>query len=83
MDGVKYPTKPETAFYDWIYITALRQNKELADYLLQFDGFTDIQFNPKRSINCQAKSAAYYVALVKTGQIDNVKTFKDMVKILY
>lgn len=83
LDGVKYPTKPETAFYDWIYITALRQNKELADYLLQFDGFTDIQFNPKRSINCQAKSAAYYVALVKTGQIDNVKTFKDMVKILY
>ena len=27
------------------------------------DGFTDIEFNPKRGINCQARACALYVAL--------------------
>ena len=83
LDGVKYPTKPETAFYDWIYITALKQNKELADYLLQFDGFTDIEFNSEKSINCQARSAAIYCGLCRTNKIDNIKTFEEFVKEVY
>ena len=31
------------------------------------DGFTDIAFNPKKSLNCQARSAALYVALARDG----------------
>ena len=31
------------------------------------DGFTDIAFNPEKSLNCQARSAALYVALARDG----------------
>lgn len=68
--GKIWPLSPPTAFYDWLYLTALSQNAELARQLLNFMGFTDIEFNPDRSINCQAYSAATYVALILRGQLD-------------
>ncbi len=34
--------QPRRCFYDWLYITALHECA----------GFTDINFNPERSINC-------------------------------
>jgi hypothetical protein len=55
--------EPKTAFYDWLYINALHNEPELAEYVLQHCGFSDIAFNPERSLNCQAYSAALYVAL--------------------
>lgn len=70
--GKIWPLTPPTAFYDWLYLTALSQNGELARQLLDFKGFTDIEFNPDRSINCQAYSAAAYVALILRGQLDTV-----------
>ena len=83
LNGVKYPITPKTAFYDWIYISALKQNKELSDYILQFDGFTDVEYKPERQFNCQARSCAYYVALVRSGEIDNINSFEEFVKICY
>ena len=58
-----WPLTPKTIFYDWIYINALWQNRELSTELLKYSGFTDIEFNPNRSINCQAYSAALFVSL--------------------
>ncbi|WP_212745072.1 hypothetical protein [Hydrogenophaga sp. 2FB] len=55
--------EPKTAFYDWLYINALHNEPELAEYVLQHRAFSDIAFNPERSLNCQAYSAALYVAL--------------------
>ncbi len=69
-DGEDWPTKPETVFYDWLYISALLQHGELASQVLKYDAFSDIEFNPKRSINCQARSAALYVSLVRRGCLD-------------
>jgi hypothetical protein len=63
--------KPRTAFYDWLYISALEQNKALAKELLNFDAFTDIEFNPIKSINCQARSAALYVSLSKRQLLES------------
>jgi hypothetical protein len=68
--GVTFPLEPRTFFYDWIYINALVQNEALADAVKYFDGFTDIEFNPKKSINCQAHSVALYVSLVKCNLLD-------------
>jgi hypothetical protein len=65
--GERWPLEPRTLFYDWLYLKALRQHNELAQNLLGFAGFTDIEFNPKRSINCQARSAALYVSLARRG----------------
>src|SRR5690606_37824889 len=60
--GKRFPLRPWTYFYDWIYINALNQNDELAQRVLDYRGFTDIEFNPERSVNCQAYSAALYVS---------------------
>jgi len=60
--GEDFPLEPKTVFYDWLYINALLQNKDLAAELPKFQAFTDIEFNPDRSINCQAYSAALYVS---------------------
>lgn len=65
--GDDWPPEPKTAFYDWIYLNAVAQNPALADEIIQFDGFSDIEFNPKKSFNCQARSAALYVALKRMG----------------
>ena len=59
----RWPLEPKTIFYDWLYLNALLQHPEHAKRLLEFEGFTDIEFNPQRSINCQARAAALYVAL--------------------
>ncbi|MDX1415468.1 MAG: hypothetical protein R3293_14840 [Candidatus Promineifilaceae bacterium] len=66
----KWRLEPKTAFYDWLYLSALVGNPDHAKKLLVFEGFTDIEFNPKRSINCQARSAAMYVALSKRDLLD-------------
>ncbi len=58
-----FSLKPRTLFYDWLFINALSQNETLAKEILKYSGFTDIEFNPKKSINCQAYSAALYVSL--------------------
>lgn len=69
LEGIIYPTEPKTFFYDWLYINAVMDNGELAERLCGFSAFTDIEFNPERSINCQARSAAIFVSLCKTGKI--------------
>jgi hypothetical protein len=63
LEGIEWGLQPTTAFYDWLYLNALRQASHLGDFLMDYDGFTDIEFNPERSLNCQAASAALYVAL--------------------
>jgi len=70
--GDDFPINPLTAFYDWLYITALWQNQKKLEELLRFSGFSDIAFNPKKSLNCQARSAALFVSLYKTNQIEDV-----------
>lgn len=70
LEGVDWPSRPLTAFYDWLYLLALLQAPALAEQLLGFDGFTDIEFNPERSLNCQAASAALYVALSRRGELE-------------
>lgn len=65
--GTDWPLIPRTSFYDWLYINALLKNEELSELITQYDYFTDIEFNPERSINCQARSAALYLSLLKRG----------------
>lgn len=71
-EGTRWPLNPKTAFYDWLYINALSRNAELSKKVLEFDGFTDIEFNPERSFNCQARSVALFCSLTKAGTIHAV-----------
>jgi hypothetical protein len=67
--GEDWPKEPLTAFYDWTYINALHRHRELASTVTDYDIFTDIAFNPAKSINCQANAVALYVALVRRGEL--------------
>lgn len=58
-----FPIEPRTFFYDWIYINALVQNVSLSEQICKYFAFTDIEFNPEKSINCQAHSVALYISL--------------------
>lgn len=64
---VDWDLELKTAFYDWLYINALFNEPELADHVLQHRAFSDIAFNPGKSLNCQAYSAALYVAMHERG----------------
>jgi hypothetical protein len=68
--GCEWALEPKTAFYDWLYIRALLKNPELAREVTDRDGFTDIEFNPERSINCQARSVALYCALYHNDKLE-------------
>lgn len=62
--GKECSIEPQTAFYDWLYMKALsQQESSIVEQLKRFQAYSDIAFNPKRSINCQARAAAVYVAL--------------------
>jgi len=65
-----FPIVPKTAFYDWLFIRSLFEHREYLKRLHDFAGFSDIEFNPKRSINCQARSCALFVALQKKGVLE-------------
>ena len=76
-DGVRWPLLPRTAFYDWLYLNALRANPELAAAVETYDAFTDIEFNPEKSLNCQAASAALYRSLVHAGKLDEALSSRE------
>lgn len=59
-----------TAFYDWLYLSALQTHQEFLKRLFAYKGFTDIEFNPERSINCQARSCALLVALLRLDSLN-------------
>ena len=69
----------KTFFYDWLYIHTLVQeeNAALAEGILAYDAFTDIEFNPKRSINCQAEAAAIFVSLSRQGLLRDALESED------
>ncbi len=68
--NVQWELEPKTLFYDWLYINALYIKKDLANEVLKFDAFTDIEFNHLKSINCQARSAALFVSLSRQGLLE-------------
>ncbi|WP_429000163.1 DarT1-associated NADAR antitoxin family protein [Stenotrophomonas maltophilia] len=65
--GIDWELEPKTAFYDWLYINALHKQPAIADEVMRYQAFTDIAFNPEKSVNCQAYSAALYASLRGRG----------------
>lgn len=82
-DGNEFPLEPKTIFYDYIYLMAVREHfttEELKE-ILDFEFFTDIEFNPQKSINCQAKSVALIKVMLNLfGEIPNMDSFEEFQK---
>jgi hypothetical protein len=76
-ESKRYPITPTTVFYDWLYTNALLPEREWLKRLGKMDGFTDIEFNPERSLNCQARACALFVALEKRGLLDDAMSSFD------
>lgn len=70
--GEPYSIKPNTYFYDWLYINALKQNKDLISELETYDIFTDIEFNHTKSFSCQAATIALFLGLKKADILEKV-----------
>ena len=78
----EWSLNPLTAYYDWVYINALKQHEEYHEDLLSYTAFSDIEFNPEKSINCQAYSVALFCALHKRGILrDVLKSQQDFLTI--
>jgi len=78
-----WKTEPKTIFYDWLYIKALYENPQLTQKLVNYNAFTDIEFNDKKSINCQARAAAIFVSLNTLGLIEEYLADKVKFKTIY
>jgi len=82
--GEEFPLKPTNYFYNWLYIYAIFQNSDYLKEVLAYDSFTDIEFNPNKSVNCQAMAVATCVGLYKSGNlIEAMKSKEDFYNIVY
>ena len=79
-----YPITPKNAFYDWLYIRSIEKHSKWIDDNVVYDAFTDIEFNPAKQVNCQARAFAEFLSLMKRGKIRETaasfQTFSSMLK---
>ena len=82
--GNTFPIEPKTYFYNWLYINALESHPKLKEKIIQYDAFTDIAFNPQKSLNCQAEAAAVYVSLYRKNLLKKaLQSKEDFLSIVY
>lgn len=81
---VSWETEPKSMFYDAVYIAALLQNPSQSNRLIEYNAFTDIEFNQKIEyskekgpFNCQARSCAIFTTLKNADYTD--EQIADMV----
>ncbi len=74
--GREFPTEPVNAFYDWLYIRAIAPHEVWIKRNLNFAAYSDIEFTPSRSVNCQGRAVAEFHALSMRGDaIDCARDF--------
>ena len=80
-NGEDWPLDPITFFYDWVYIHVLDENVMNENIslkeLLKYNTFTDVEFNHKKSLNCQAGAVALYLVLHKQDLLDKYLHDRD------
>ena len=62
--------------------TALLENPALTETVLSYNAFTDIEFNPQKSLNCQAAAAARFVSLHRLGLLKEPFPFEDFLHLM-
>lgn len=62
-----WPLIPKTVFYDYLYCKAVSNCIDINDLkkICDYTFFTDIEFNPSRSINTQARSIAIVKLMIQ------------------
>lgn len=70
LKGKRFPLSPKNAFYDWLYIRALAEHSEWIAANVDYDGYTDIEFNPEKQVNCQARAFAELKSLSARSELE-------------
>jgi hypothetical protein len=83
LEGKTYPLVPKNAFYDWLYIRALVEHVVWISTNVQYDAYSDIEFNPRKQVNCQARAFAIYKSLAASSKLREVsesfEEFSDLI----
>lgn len=78
----EWPLEPKTMYYDWLFLNAIYRSFDKYESIINYDAFTDIEFNPLKSFSCQARSAALFLGLYKAGVLEETlsssKSFKEL-----
>lgn len=84
LEGVMFSNEPKDYFYNWIYSSALYSHPDMLKKLVAYNAFTDIEFNPEKSINCQARTVAIVCGLMNNNLLDEaMKSPEDYLRIVY
>jgi len=76
--------EPRTFLYDWLYVGALAGRPGLIDEVESYTAFTDIEFSPKRSINCRARSVSLFQGLRVAGVAGRaLESADDFLRVCY
>lgn len=79
-----YPLSPKNAFYDWLYIRSLEEHADWIRRNVKYDAFSDIEFNPSKQVNCQARAFAEYLSLIEKQKLKeaagNFDCFAEMLR---
>ena len=79
----QWPLIPKTVFYDYLYYCAVKDalSAEELNEFKRYSVFTDIEFNPKKSINTQARSAALVrLILEMNGELTDAKDMDEFIQ---
>jgi hypothetical protein len=79
----KWGLEPKSLFYDWIYMKAVSQKYDMVKEIINYNAFTDIEFNHKKSLNCQARSAAIFVSLYNNNLLESALQDINVLKSAY
>lgn len=77
LNETQYPASPDILYYNWLYIQGLMDHPSLASSLMNYDGFTDIEFNPAKGKQNQAKACAIYTSLARLGKASRLRSFEE------
>lgn len=81
--GKFFANEPMDYFYNWIYSSAIYSHKNYIMQCYEYDAFTDVEFNPQKSYNCQARTVAILRGLIGAGKLDKAmespETYLDIV----
>ena len=79
----EFENNPYGMYYDYIYMVALYQNKEYHELIKDYYFFTDLFFNPNKSLNTQARAIAIFKTLYDNDYLkllEDVSEFKKYYK---
>lgn len=70
LSGDDFPLSPKNAFYDWLYIRSLVAHSDWIRRKVSYGAFTDIEFNPSKQVNCQARAFAEFLSLQRRSNLE-------------